>query len=77
MTSETWGIRAVTVFPSGTFPQVPIDDRLMYPIYAKCVELGIPVFCCAGVPGPRLLGPIRSGSSASTRSCSTSPISSS
>ncbi|HEY4928798.1 MAG TPA: amidohydrolase family protein [Acidimicrobiales bacterium] len=51
---ETWGIRAVGVFPSGTFPQVPINDRLMYPIYAKCVELGIPVFCCAGVPGPRL-----------------------
>ena len=26
----------------------------MYPIYAKCVELGIPIFCCAGVPGPRV-----------------------
>jgi predicted TIM-barrel fold metal-dependent hydrolase len=51
---ETWGIRAVGVFPSGTFPQVPINDKLMYPIYAKAVELGIPVFCCAGVPGPRL-----------------------
>ena len=51
---ETWGIRAVGVFPSGTFPQVPINDKLMYPIYAKCVELGIPLFCCAGVPGPRL-----------------------
>jgi len=51
---ETWGIRAVGVFPSGTFPQVPINGKLMYPIYAKCVELGIPVFCCAGVPGPRL-----------------------
>ncbi len=51
---ETWGIRAVGVFPSGTFPQVPINDKLMYPIYAKCVELGIPAFCCAGVPGPRL-----------------------
>lgn len=51
---ETYGIRAVGVFPSGTFPQVAIDDKLMYPIYAKCVELGIPVFCCSGVPGPRL-----------------------
>jgi len=51
---ETWGIRAVGVFPSGTFPQVAINDKLMYPVYAKCVELGIPVFCCAGVPGPRL-----------------------
>jgi uncharacterized protein len=51
---ETWGIRAVTMFPSGTYPQVAINDKKMYPIYAKCVELGIPVFCCAGVPGPRL-----------------------
>jgi predicted TIM-barrel fold metal-dependent hydrolase len=26
----------------------------MYPIYAACVELGIPIFVCAGVPGPRV-----------------------
>lgn len=51
---ETYGIRAVSVFPAGTYPQVAINDKKMYPIYAKCVELGIPVFCCAGVPGPRL-----------------------
>jgi uncharacterized protein len=51
---ETFGIRAVGVFPAGTFPQVPINDKKMYPIYAKCVELSIPVFVCAGVPGPRL-----------------------
>ncbi|MGP0030482.1 MAG: amidohydrolase family protein [Acidimicrobiales bacterium] len=51
---ETFGVRAVGVFPAGTFPQVPINDKKMYPIYAKCVELGIPIFCCAGIPGPRL-----------------------
>jgi predicted TIM-barrel fold metal-dependent hydrolase len=51
---ETFGVRAVTCFPAGTFPQVAINDKKMYPLYAKCVELGIPVFCCAGVPGPRL-----------------------
>jgi predicted TIM-barrel fold metal-dependent hydrolase len=51
---EMWGVRAAGVFPSGTFPQVAINDKRMYPIYAKCVELGIPLFCCAGVPGPRL-----------------------
>jgi uncharacterized protein len=51
---ESLGIRAVTAFPAGTFPQVPINDKKMYPIYAKCVELGIPIFCTAGVPGPRL-----------------------
>ena len=51
---ETYGVRAVTAFPAGTFPQVAINDKKMYPIYAKCVELGLPIFCCAGVPGPRL-----------------------
>jgi predicted TIM-barrel fold metal-dependent hydrolase len=51
---ETWGIRSVDMFPSGFFPQVAINDKKMYPIYAKCVELGIAVFVCAGVPGPRL-----------------------
>ena len=51
---ETYGVRAVGVFPAGTFPQVPINDKKMYPLYAKCVELGIPIFCCAGIPGPRL-----------------------
>ena len=51
---ETYGTRAVGCFPAGTFPQVAINDKKMYPIYAKCVELGIPIFCCAGVPGPRI-----------------------
>jgi predicted TIM-barrel fold metal-dependent hydrolase len=51
---EQYGIRATSVFPAGTFPQVPIDDPKMYPIYATCVELGIPIFVCAGVPGPRV-----------------------
>jgi uncharacterized protein len=51
---ETWDIRALGLFPSGTYPQVAINDPLMYPIYNTCAELGIAVFCCAGVPGPRL-----------------------
>jgi predicted TIM-barrel fold metal-dependent hydrolase len=51
---ETWGIRAVTMFPAGMFPQVPINDKKMYPVYARCAELGIPVFVCAGIPGPRV-----------------------
>jgi predicted TIM-barrel fold metal-dependent hydrolase len=51
---DAWDIRAVGLFPAGTFPQVAINDPLMYPIYATCAELGIAVFCCAGVPGPRL-----------------------
>src|ERR1700731_687445 len=51
---EEFGIRAVGAFPSGMFPQVAIDDPKMYPVYQTCVDLSIPVFCCAGVPGPRL-----------------------
>src|SRR4029077_9032108 len=47
---ETFGVRAVTCFPAGTLPQLAINDKKMYPLYAKCVELGVPVFCCAGVP---------------------------
>ena len=50
--SETHGIRAATTFPAGA--QVPINDKRYYPIYAKCVELDIPIFVCAGVPGPRV-----------------------
>ena len=49
-----YGIKAVDVFPAGTFPQVAINDKKMYPIYAKCVELDLPIFVCAGVPGPRV-----------------------
>jgi uncharacterized protein len=51
---EEFGIRAVGAFPAGTFPQVAIDDPKMYPVYQTCVDLGIPIFCCAGIPGPRL-----------------------
>ena len=47
-------LKAVTGFPSGLCPQVPINDKKWYPIYAKCVELDIPICMCAGVPGPRL-----------------------
>lgn len=49
-----YGIKAVTAFPSGLCPQVPINDKRWYPVYAKCVELNLPFACCVGVPGPRL-----------------------
>lgn len=51
---DEFGLKAVTAFPSGRMPQVPIDAPLMYPIYALCCELDIPIFCCAGIPGPRV-----------------------
>ncbi len=48
------GIRAIGAFPAGCAPPVPIDDAKFYPIYALCCEFDIPIFVCAGVPGPRL-----------------------
>ena len=50
---EEYGVRSFGAFNAGFNPQVAIDDALMYPIYAKCVELDVPIFSCAGVPGPR------------------------
>jgi uncharacterized protein len=49
---ETYGIVAATTFPAGV--QVAINDKRYYPLYAKCVELDIPIFVCAGIPGPRV-----------------------
>ena len=51
---EEFGVRSFGAFNSGFDPQVGIDAELMYPIYDKCVELDVPIFSCAGVPGPRL-----------------------
>lgn len=51
---KEFGIKAVTGFPSGLCPQVPINDKKWYPIYAKLVELDLPFCVCVGVPGPRL-----------------------
>jgi predicted TIM-barrel fold metal-dependent hydrolase len=48
------GLKAVTGFPSGLCPQVPLNDKKYYPIYATCVELDIPICLCVGVPGPRI-----------------------
>ena len=51
---EELGLRAVTIFPAGVSPQIPINDKLWYPVYSKCVELDIPAFITVGVPGPRV-----------------------
>jgi len=48
------GVKAATAFPAGMSPQVPINDKKFYPLYAKCVELDLPIFVNAGVPGPRV-----------------------
>ena len=49
-----FGVKAATAFPAGCVPQVPINDKKFFPIYAACIDLDIPIFVCAGVPGPRV-----------------------
>ncbi len=51
---ETLGVAAASAFPCGLLPQVPIDDKRFFPLYAKCVELDLPICVCVGVPGPRI-----------------------
>jgi len=49
-----YGIKAVTTFPAGCNPQVPVSDRRYYPIYQTCVDLDIPIVANAGIAGPRV-----------------------
>ena len=49
---DEYGIVAVSSFPAGCM--TPINAAPYYPIYATCVELGLPIFLTAGVPGPRV-----------------------
>ena len=48
---EELGVKAATAFPAGMNPQVPINDAKFFPLYAKCIELDIPICVSAGVPG--------------------------
>ena len=47
-------IKGISMFPSGLKPPVPINDKHWYPVYSKCIELDLAVFCTTGVPGPRV-----------------------
>ncbi len=51
---EQLGIVGVSLFPVSYVPPVPINDKRMYPVYSKCIELDIAVLCTNGIPGPRL-----------------------
>jgi len=46
-------LKAVTFFPAGCLPQVPVDDPKAYALYAVCVDLDLPVVVNAGIAGPR------------------------
>ena len=48
------GLKAITVFPAGTNPQIAINHKYMWPLYAVAWELGIAVTLNVGIPGPRI-----------------------
>ena len=35
---------------------LPPDDRVYYPVYAKCIDLGLPIAINTGIPGPPMPG---------------------
>jgi len=49
-------VKAAAVTPLGTLPQIPLDAKEYYPIYAKCVELDLPLCAPVGIPGPMVPG---------------------
>lgn len=53
---EEWGsqLKSVHVWGTALQPSVAIDDKKMYPIYAKCIEANLPIVLYVGVPGPRI-----------------------
>ena len=46
------GLRAVTASPARIF--LPIDDKLFYPVFAKCIELDVALCPSLGVPEERV-----------------------
>jgi uncharacterized protein len=48
------GVVAAQFMPAGVVPAVPINDKRAFPVYAKCIEMDIPIFVNGGVPGPRV-----------------------
>jgi predicted TIM-barrel fold metal-dependent hydrolase len=51
---EELGVKAATASPAVYQPPVPINHASMYPLYAKCIELDLPICVMVGVLGPRL-----------------------
>jgi predicted TIM-barrel fold metal-dependent hydrolase len=50
---KEYDVRALSFFPSGSYPQVAINAKEMYVFYAFCVDNDLPILVNAGVPGPR------------------------
>lgn len=51
---EELGAKAAAAMPTGVIPQRAVDEPQWYPLYAACIDLGVPFMPCMGVPGPRI-----------------------
>jgi predicted TIM-barrel fold metal-dependent hydrolase len=52
--ANEFDLKSVGAFPSGLLPQVALNDKMFFPIFAKCIEVDVAFCSTAGVPGPRL-----------------------
>jgi predicted TIM-barrel fold metal-dependent hydrolase len=52
--AKDFDLKVVGAFPAGLYPQVALNDKKFFPIYAKCVELDVTFASTVGVPGPRI-----------------------
>lgn len=52
-----WGFNCVWMMPA--LVGLPANHAVYFPIYAKCVELGVPVKINAGFPGPLRFGELQ------------------
>jgi hypothetical protein len=49
-------VKACSMLPHTIYPPIPPNSKEYYPVYAKCIELDLPVFVNVGMPGPRVPG---------------------
>jgi uncharacterized protein len=49
-------VASCCVSPHALYPTIPPNAKEYYPIYAKCIELDLPIFLNVGIPGPRVPG---------------------
>ena len=71
--ANEFDLKAVGAFPSGLYPQVALNDKMFYPIYAKCIEVDVAFCSTAGVPGPAAAVRAAGGRRSSTRCAGSSP----
>jgi predicted TIM-barrel fold metal-dependent hydrolase len=52
-------IRALSLSPMAIYPFISPNSKEYYVVYAKAIELGLPVYINVGIPGPRVPGDIQ------------------